>query len=194
MPLVLSYGMTETGGGCVYDGRPLPDVEYRVDAAPGEVGRLRLRGPALATGELTLTEDGGVTVDRSRWSDGWFVTDDLGRVTADGTLQVVGRADATILSGGVNVDAAAVERVLQADASVADVIVVGVPDGEWGERVRAVVVPAEPADPPTLEQLRDVVRAELPGSHAPRELLLVERIPRDAMGKVTATERRALSR
>lgn len=191
--LVLSYGMTETCGGCVYDGRPLPGVEVAVDADAGGPGPIRLRGPMLATGELVPTADGGATVDRSRFADGWLNTDDVGTLGAEGTLQVMGRADRTILTGGVNVDPEAVERALSGNATVADVVVVGVPDAEWGQRVRAVVVPTDPSDPPTLERLRDVVRTTLPASHAPREVVLVEQIPRDGMGKVTKDGRRALS-
>ena len=190
--IVTSYGLTETCGGCVYDGRPLAGVDVAVDAPAGEVGRIRLRGPMLATGELTTTGDGTPVIDRSRFIDGWFVTDDVGALD-DGTLTVVGRSDATVISGGVNVDAAAVEAALRTDPSVADAVVVGVADDEWGQRVRAVVVPADPSDPPTLEQLRDVVRAALPASHAPRELQLVAQIPRDGMGKVTAEVRADLS-
>ncbi len=99
--LTLSYGMTETCGGCVYDGRPLPGVEVATDAPPGAPsdtpGRLRLRGPMLATGQLDPSPE-----DAARFTvDGWFVTDDIGRLTGDGTLEVHGRADAVINTGGV---------------------------------------------------------------------------------------------
>jgi O-succinylbenzoic acid--CoA ligase len=195
--LTLSYGMTETCGGCVYDGRPLAGVEVDID---GEVdgavdsdgaigpGRIRLRGPTLASGYL-----GAGAEDAARFtSDGWFVTDDLGRLRDDGILEVVGRADEVINTGGVKVDPRAVESLLRADPSVADAVVMGTSDSEWGERVVAIVVPSEPAAPPTLEHLRTVVGAALPSSHAPRELRLVPGIGRDAMGKVSAAERTRL--
>ena len=186
--LVLSYGMTETCGGCVYDGRPLADVDVAIDADPGESGRIRLRGPMLAAGSLDPVDDA------TRFTpDGWFVTDDLGRLDADGTLEVLGRVDAVINTGGVKVDPLTVETLLRADPTVADVLVLGVPDPEWGERVVAVVTAADPNDPPTLERLRTRVTATLPPAHAPREVRLVDRIARDAMGKVSAAERARLS-
>ena len=186
--LTLSYGMTETCGGCVYDGRPLAGVEVDVDAPDGEPGRIRLRGPMRATGYLDPSPE-----DAARFTeDGWFVTDDLGRLTAtpEGPLlEVLGRADVVINTGGVKVDPVAVEALLRAHPAVADAVVVGVPDVEWGERVRVVVVPSDPAAPPTLEDLRMAVGAALPTSHAPREFRLIDRIARDAMGKVGAAER-----
>jgi O-succinylbenzoic acid--CoA ligase len=193
--VVLSYGMTETCGGCVYDGRPLTGVEVAVavdDPATGRApGRIRLRGPMLAAGYL-----GASDADAARFtSDGWFVTDDLGRVThdADGSLlTMLGRADAVINTGGVKVDPVAVEMLLRGDPTVADAVVVGVPNAEWGERVVAIVVPAVPADPPTLKHLRAVVSAALPAAHEPREVRSVDRIARDAMGKVSAMERERL--
>jgi O-succinylbenzoic acid--CoA ligase len=191
--LTLSYGMTETSGGCVYDGRPLDgvtiDIEQHASAPAGAPGRIRVRGPMLANGYLDASPE-----DASRFTaDGWFVTDDLGRITADGALEVLGRVDAVINTGGMKVDPVAIETILRADAWVADAVVVGVPDAEWGERVVAIVVPAEPSTPPTLERLREVVGAALPTSHAPREVRVVDRIARDAMGKVSAEERARLS-
>ena len=197
--LMLSYGMTETCGGCVYDGRPLDgvifdidsssDIEQRDPAPTGSPGRIRLRGPMLAAGYLDPSPE-----DAARFTaDGWFVTDDLGRIAPDGTLEVLGRVDAVINTGGVKVDPVAVEALLRADAAIADALVLGVPDTEWGERVVAFVVLTDPSAPPTLERLRGVVGAALPTSHAPRELRIVDRIARDAMGKVSAAERARLS-
>jgi o-succinylbenzoate---CoA ligase len=207
--LTLSYGMTETCGGCVYDGRPLDGVDIDIDApidaasgsdieqrdaagpgAPaGAPGRIRVRGPMLAAGYLDPSPE-----DAARFTDdGWFVTDDLGRIATDRTLEVLGRVDAVINTGGVKVDPIAVEALLRTDTAVADALVLGVPDVEWGERVVAVVVPCDPSAPPTLERLREVVVTALPTSHAPRELRLVDRIARDAMGKVSAAERARLS-
>jgi O-succinylbenzoic acid--CoA ligase len=187
--LRLSYGMTETSGGCVYDGTPLPGVAVAVDAPLGEPGRIRLRGPMLASGYLAPSPD-----DAARFTaDGWFVTDDLGHLADDGTLEVLGRADAVINSGGVKVDPVAVESLLRAHPAVADAIVVGVPDAEWGERVLAIVVPNAPSDPPTLEELRYAVTTVLPAAHAPRERRVTDRIARDAMGKVSAAERARLA-
>ena len=189
--LTLSYGMTETCGGCVYDGRPLAGVEVEVDALPGEQGRIRLRGPMRAAGYLDPSPE-----DAARFTaDGWFVTNDRGRLTAtpDGPLlEELGRADVVINTGGVKVDPVAVETLLRAHPAVADAVVVGVPDVEWGERVRAVIVPLDPTASPTLEALRAAVDVVLPPSHAPRELRLTDRIARDGLGKVSAAERERL--
>ena len=186
IPLTLSYGMTETCGGCVYDGRQLTGVE--LDATDG---RIRLRGPMLATGYLDPSPE-----DAAQFTpDGWFVTDDVGRVThdADGpVLKMLGRADAVINTGGVKVDPVAVETLLRAHPAVTDAVVVGIPDAEWGERVVIAVVPASADTPPTLDTLREAVTAELPATHSPREVRIVDAIARDGMGKVSAAERERL--
>jgi O-succinylbenzoic acid--CoA ligase len=197
--LVESYGMTETCGGCVYDGLPLDGVEVAVD----DDGRIALRGPMRATGYLGAdaadtphdadhahgTGGRGATGASGFTEDGWFVTDDLGAIER-GVLRVDGRADDMLVSGGVKVPPAAVEAALRTHPSVHDVLVLGVPDEEWGERVRAVVVPVDPARPPTLDDMlrNEAVRA-LPAGHAPRELRLVTAIDRDGLGKVDAAER-----
>jgi O-succinylbenzoic acid--CoA ligase len=169
--VVRTYGLTESGGGVVYDGRPLPGVEVRV--ADGEV---QLRGPTL----LRAYRDGR----DPRTADGWLPTGDLGALH-DGELLVVhGRRDDMIVSGGENVWPAAVEAVLERLPSVRDAAVVGRPDAEWGQRVVALVVPADPSDPPTLDDLRAAVREELPASAAPKELELVDHLPRTALGKL----------
>ena len=133
--------MTETCGGCVYDGVPLDGVEVDVGGAQG---RIRLRGPVLADGERAA--DGGVTpvVD----PDGWLPTGDVGALV-DGRLVVHGRADHVILTGGENVAPEAVERVLAEHAEVLDAGVLGREDPEWGQRVVALVVPRDPVAPPT---------------------------------------------
>lgn len=169
------YGMTETCGGCVYDGVPLEGVEADV----GDDGRIRLRGTVTATG--VRGSDGTVTpvVD----ADGWLWTGDVGRLV-DGRLVVDGRADHVIVTGGENVATEAVEQALRAHPGVADVGVVGVPDPEWGQRVVALVVPADPDDPPTLAALRDHVGATLGRHAAPRALHLVDTLPRTTLGKL----------
>jgi O-succinylbenzoic acid--CoA ligase len=188
--LVQTYGMTETCGGCVYDGRPLEGVEMTID----EAGLIRLRGPMLATGYLDAT-----VADAARFtSDGWFVTDDLGRIaaTTDGRplLEVLGRADDMINTGGVKVSPAPIERIVRGLPGVIDVLVLGVPDAAWGERVRAIVVPSDTDAAPSLRAVREAVAARLPAAHVPRELAIVERIRRDGLGKVTGAERARLAR
>lgn len=174
--IVTAYGMTETCGGCVYDGTPLDGTDVTI--AHG--GRIRLRGPSVAARRL----DGTPMTD----AEGWLTTSDLGRIV-DGHLEVLGRADDVIVTGGVNVDPVAVADVLRTHPAVADAVVVGVPDPEWGTSVRAVVVTRSPV---TLADLRTQVGDRLGGAHAPRQLLVVDRVPRDRMGKVSAEERRRL--
>lgn len=177
--VVTTYGMTETGSGVVYDGVPLDGVEVRIDAA----GEIHLRGPML----LRTYRDGTSPLD----PDGWLPTGDSGSWTTGGSgewrvgreLVVHGRRGELIISGGENVWPQAVEQVLAGAAGVADVAVTGVPDVEWGQRVVALVVAADPADPPTLGGLRDHVKGMLPAFCAPRELRLVSAIPRTALGK-----------
>jgi O-succinylbenzoic acid--CoA ligase len=173
--VVRTYGLTESGGGVVYDGIPLDGVEVRVDAD----GQIWLRSPTMARGRLTATGTVEPLVD----GDGWMATGDLG-AWHDGRLAVHGRADDLIVTGGENVWPAPVERLLGTLPSVADVAIVGAPDPTWGTRVVALVVPADPDRPPTLTELRDHVAATLAPAHAPRELRLVDELPRTALGKL----------
>ena len=173
--VVRTWGMTETGGGVVYGGRPLPGVEVTV------VGdELHLRTPGVARGYRR--SDGGV--DRLPGRDGWYATGDAGSVAADGTVTVHGRLDDVIVTGGEKVWPDAVEAVLRRDPAVAEVAVAGRPDPEWGERVEAWVVPAPGAAAPGLDALRDRVRAELPAWCAPRAVQVVDALPRTPLGKV----------
>lgn len=169
--VTVSYGMTETCGGCVYDGMPLDGVEATVRGD----GRIALRGPMLFDGY----RDASGTADVL--ADGWFVTGDLGRFGPDGHLEVLGRADDVIVSGGANVSPQRVEDVLAAHPHVAEAAAVGRPDADWGEVVVAVVVPR--GQPPGLEDLRAFVAERAGRWHAPRELVVVDALPRLATGK-----------
>ena len=168
---VMSYGMTETGSAIVFDGRALPGVELRVVD-----GELQVRGDML----LRAYRDG---ID-PRTDDGWFPTNDAGSIDADGTVQVRGRRGDLIITGGENVWPAPIEAILAAVASVAEVAVLGRPDPEWGAVVTAIIVPTDPASPPTLDELREAVRAQLPAFAAPRRLELRVALPRTSLGKV----------
>ena len=181
-PVVTTYGMSETAGGCVYDGRPLAGVHVDADRPDG---RIRIRGPVLMNG-YRLRPDLTAAV----LSDGWLVTEDVGAVV-DGRLVVHGRADDVVVSGGENIAADAVAEVLSAHPDVADVAGVGVPDDEWGQRVVAVVVAAGRA--PALDELRRWVSERAGGSAAPRQLVLVREIPRLTSGKPDRLAVRALA-
>jgi O-succinylbenzoic acid--CoA ligase len=172
--VVTTYGMSETCGGCVYDGVPLDGVVV----ASGADGRVRISGPVLFSGYRLAPE-----LTRTALADGWFITSDLGGLDADGRLVVRGRADDVINSGGEKVVAGEVEAALRRCPGVRDVVVLGVADPDWGQRVTALIVPADPADPPGLELLREQVREWLPRYAAPRSVVHLAEIPMLASGK-----------
>jgi o-succinylbenzoate---CoA ligase len=165
--VVTTYGMSETCGGCVYDGVPLDGVRVRA----GDDGLLRISGPVLMNGY-----HGGPRLN------GEFVTSDLGYVR-DGRVVVRGRADDVINTGGHKVVPGEVAAALESCPGVREVVVVGRADPEWGQRVTAVVVPVNPADPPSLELLRTHVSGRLPRYACPSEVVLTQAIPVLASGK-----------
>ncbi|AQZ64073.1 O-succinylbenzoic acid--CoA ligase [[Actinomadura] parvosata subsp. kistnae] len=177
--IVTTYGSSETSGGCVYDGRPLDGVDVKI----GEDGLIRIAGPVLFSGYR-------FGVPAAPFDGGWFVTSDLGELR-EGRLRVLGRADDVINTGGEKVVAGAVTDVLRTHPEVADAAVIGTPDREWGELVTAVVVPANPGTPPTLEQLRAYCRDRLPPHAAPRDLRLVPALPLLPNGKTDLVRLRA---
>ena len=199
--VVRTYGLTETGGGVVYGDHLLPGVEVRVD----EGGAILLRGPMLARG--LRGPDGAVAPITG--PDGWLRTGDLGRLDpgdpgehdehgnpgghgASGNpggqgghgprLVVDGRADDLIVTGGQNVWPEPVEAAIATVAGVVEAAVFGRDDPEWGQRVVAAVV--VDGDAPTLAEVRDRVREVLPAYAAPKELLVLDALPRTALGKV----------
>jgi O-succinylbenzoic acid--CoA ligase len=169
--VITTYGMTETGSGVVYDGRTLDGVEARVVE-----GEIMLRGPML----LRCYRDG----HDPKTSDGWLPTGDAGTVEPDGRISVLGRISELVITGGDNVWPHAVEAAIATHPLVSEVAVGGRPDPEWGDRVVAWVVPSDPAEPPDLGSLRTFVADQLPAYAAPRELVLVARLPRSSVGKV----------
>ena len=175
--VIETYGLTESCGGVVYDGRPLAGIEARID--PRDQG-IQLRGPTLMLG---YRFDGEGTA-AAFTEDGWLRTFDAGLLDPEGRLRVLGRLDDLIKTGGERVWPDEVEHALRDHAKVADAAVAGRLDPEWGQRVVAYVVPADPASPPTLQELRDHVSITLPRHKAPRELVLVPELPRTASGKV----------
>jgi O-succinylbenzoic acid--CoA ligase len=175
LKVVATYGMAETCGGCVYDGLPLDGVGLALAAD----GRVRLTGPTLFDGYL---DDEAATA--AVLVDGWFHTSDAGRLGDDGRLQVLGRVDDIVVSGGVNVPGAAVAARLREHPDVEAAEVVGVTDPEWGNRVVAVLSLVDPAGSFTLEQARDWVGERHPRSWAPRNVVVVPELPMLANGKV----------
>jgi len=172
--VITTYGMTETCGGCVYDGVPLDQVRLAI----GADGRIKIAGPVLFSGYRLRPELAAQATDGP-----WFVTSDLGSIGPDGLLTVRGRTDDVINSGGEKVIAADVEAVLGTFSGVREAAVLGVPDPDWGEQVTAIVVPADPAAPPDLPSLRAHVRGILGAHAAPQALRVVARIPLLPSGK-----------
>jgi acyl-CoA synthetase (AMP-forming)/AMP-acid ligase II len=181
------YGMTETlitlsnplvgerRPGTV--GTPVAGVEIRIVD-----GELQVRGDSLMRGYWN---------DRpADFVDGWFRTGDVALADPDGYVRIVGRLSTDIVkSGGFKLSTAEIEDVLREHPAVADVAVIGVADAKWGERVCAVIVPR--GEPPTREQLAAHCRAALADYKTPRQLVLVDELPRNAMGKVEKTRLRA---
>jgi O-succinylbenzoic acid--CoA ligase len=175
--VVTTYGMTETGSGCVYDGRPLDGVDLRIgDGRLGTEGEVLVRGPML----LRAYRDG----TDPRVADGWFPTGDAGRLDRDGSLVVFGRMAEVIVTGAEKVWPTQVEEVLARHPGVAEVAVWKRPDPEWGDRVVAWVVAEPGVPPPRLEELRELVGDRIARWAAPRELVMVASLPRTSGGKV----------
>lgn len=173
--IVTTYGMTETAGGCVYDGRPLDGVGVAVNTT----GRIRIGGPTVFSGYLGRPDDTARVL-----SNGWFVTADRGRIDDDGLLEVLGRTDDVVVSGGVNVALPQVTERLLAHPDVTEAIAVGIPDDEWGTAVVAFVVldAAAPSIGPSSD-FRSWVAAGLGRAHAPRRVVAIGAIPMLANGK-----------
>jgi len=182
--IVRTYGMTETCGGCVYDGVPLDGVSVRIEgseSAGGDgSGQILLDGPMLFDGYVGQPHPGG-----------WYATSDRGRLLADGSLQVLGRLDETVVSGGVNVPLPVVEEAVRRISWVQDAAVFGVMDPEWGTRVVAAVVTDRAA---SLAEVRDEVEAQgLLRTWAPRQVLVVDAVPLLPAGKVDRARLRQLA-
>ncbi|WP_253861884.1 o-succinylbenzoate--CoA ligase [Mycobacterium asiaticum] len=172
--VVRTYGMSETAGGCVYDGVPLDGVGLRVLAD----GRIALGGVTLAKGYRNPVQPDPFA------EPGWFLTDDLGSVSVSGVLTVLGRADEAISTGGLTVLPGLVETALNTHPAVRDCAVFGVADDRLGQRVVAAVVLAPRSVPPNLDSLRAHVAQTLDITAAPRELHIVDELPRRGIGKV----------
>ena len=194
--VVTTYGMSETCGGCVYDGQPLPGVSMDVDQATGAIW---LSGPMLATGYLGDEErTRRCFVSRPQAGEParrWFITSDRGHIV-DGRLQVLGRLDDVIISGGIKVEPGPIEALLALNPLVSECAVVGLPDLQWGQVVTAVVVPASMPglgrvdEGAIVSQIRVYLEQKLSGAQCPKQVLLADALPYKGIGKV---DRRALA-
>lgn len=173
-------------------GRPVPNVQVSVvdpdtgePVGPGEVGQIRYRGPTVFDRYCGMPEETRSVIDE----DGWFHSNDLVCRDEEGYVYLRGRLDDMIVSGGENVYPSEVEEALHEHAAVAEVAVVGAPDDEWGERVKAVVVLADGASVEAAT-LQEFVGERIADYKKPREITFREELPRTASGKVQKTELR----
>jgi len=175
--VVRTYGMSETAGGCVYDGVPLGGARMRIDD-----GRVVLGGATLAKGYRNPVEPDPFA------EPGWFRTDDIGAIDDSGALRVLGRVDDAISTGGLTVLPQLAEAALATHPAVADCAVFGVADERLGQRVVAAVVVNTGCAAPTLAELRAHVASTLSSTAAPREVHIVDELPRRGIGKVDRRE------
>ncbi|MFX4285823.1 o-succinylbenzoate--CoA ligase [Janibacter sp. G349] len=180
--VVTTYGMSETAGGCVYNGQPLQGVAVRT----GADGVIELGGAVVAHGYLGL--DTGAF--RTEGGQRWFRTGDLGTVDGDGRVSVTGRADDVINTGGLKIAPRVVEEAVLAHVpAVTEAVVVGVPDPQWGQAVALAAV-TSPGGPPVgpvpdagVAEIRQMLRPHLEAAALPRRVLVVESLPMRGPGK-----------
>ena len=182
--VVRTYGSSETAGGCVYDGLPLDGVTLRIDdPGPSGDGRVVIGGATLATGYRNPPAPDPFA------EPGWFRTDDLGHLDDAGLLRIAGRIDDAISSGGLTIMPAEVEAVLIRHPALSDCAIFGVDDDRLGQRVAAAVVVAPGCAAPSLEDIREFVGRSLDRTAAPRQLHVLDALPRRGISKL---DRRAL--
>ena len=168
--IVHTYGSTETGGGVVYQGKPLDGVEIRL----GANNLIEICSPTIGRG--LRNDDGSVSALPSQ--SGWLTTQDIGRWDQQGNLEILGRNDDLIITGAENVWPAPIEELLLRRDDVADAMVMGVDDDIWGQRVIAFIVANPGSEPPSLADIRGYVSNVLGPAHAPREIRFVGELAR----------------
>ena len=172
--VITTYGMTETGGGVVYNGEPLDNVEIKI--ADGEIF---LRCPMLMR---AFRDDQIIAIE-----DGWYATGDMGEIRENGKLSVHGRRSDMIITGGENVWPSVVEASLVSHPKIDQIVIRGTPDTTWGQRVVAYVVlndSAQTSGAKLLSDFRDHVKQSLPAFCAPQQIVVLAEIPRTSLGKV----------
>jgi malonyl-CoA/methylmalonyl-CoA synthetase len=166
-------------------GMPLPGVQARIvdpktfaDVPQGQVGEIWLKSTSITPGYWRKPEATSETFEQ-----GWFRTGDLGSVDADGYYYLTDRIKHIIITGGENVSAKEVENVINGVEGVAEAAVVGIPDEKWGEKVVAAVA-AKPGHALSTDDLRQICKKELHDWKCPKQIILVDAIPKNTMGKV----------
>lgn len=190
------YGMTETNMNTSnpYDGErragtvgfPLPGIELKITAPDtgellpqGQVGQIEVRGPNVFKGYWQMPEKTAAELRE----DGFFITGDLGKIDEDGYVHIVGRNKDLIISGGYNIYPKEVELLLDDQPGVLESAVIGVPHPDYGETVLGVIVPKNDATP-DIEKIMAAARQSLASFKLPRKLVVLEKLPRNTMGKV----------
>ncbi len=205
-PVLYEYYSSTEGGGVFVGphdwlrkpgtvGKPVPGVEIKLLDAdgnpvePGQEGLIYVKAPA--TGRFEYYKEPGKT-DASYRGD-WFTLGDMGRLDEDGDLFLTGRTAELIISGGVNIYPVEIDEVLIRHPLIADAAVVGVPNEDWGEEIKAVVElkPGVAPSPETTQSILDFARDRLPGFQRPRTIDYVGTLPRNAAGKVLRAQVRA---
>lgn len=179
---VTTYGMSETAGGCVYDGHPLDGTEVLID----QDGRIHLAGDTIAHGYLGDPALTAASFPTLPGHGRLFVTDDLGHVDENGRLHVDGRIDDLVNSGGLKIAPRLVEEAVARLDGIAEAVAVGVPDKEWGEVIAVAVVRdahCPPGHPASVRGLREQLRGILPDHALPRAVREVPAIPTRGPGK-----------
>ena len=166
-------------------GKPLPDVEVKIVDEEGkgiavlEVGEILARGPRIMTGYWRDEQKTKQVIT----SDGWLRTGDMGWMDEEGYIYLAGRADDMIIRGGENISPEEVEDVLHSHPKVEEAAVIAVPDPEWGQEPRAIVV-LKKGKTATQEEIIEYCRSKLSGFKRPRSVVFIDSLPRNPMGKV----------
>lgn len=166
-------------------GRPMADVEMKVideegtELAPGEVGEIVARGPRIMSGYWKDEEK----TAKALTPDGWLHTSDMGWRDEDNYFYLAGRGDDMIIRGGENISPEEVENVLRSHPQIDEAAVIGVPDPDWGQQPKAIVVLKE-GEKATPEEIMEYCRAKLASFKRPRSVVFVDSLPRNPMGKV----------
>jgi o-succinylbenzoate---CoA ligase len=187
--MVATYGMSETAGGCVYDGIPLEATRVHVD----EGGRVHLGGPTVAHGYLGAPSLTAAAFSTDADGIRWFRTDDAGHLDDEGRLHVDGRLDDLVNTGGVKVAPRVVEEAIATHLpEVGEVVVVGTPHPEWGQAVSALLVlrPGTTTPAPSVAEVRARLRGSLPGAALPVRVVVADAVPLAGPGK---PDRRAVA-
>ena len=190
--IVTTYGMTETSGGCVYDGTPLAGVAVRiVDADDSGVGRIELAGPTVARGYRLRPE-----LTEAAFASGMHRTSDRGRIDQHNRLVVVGRVDDVVQVGGINVSVAAVEGAVQEHPMVAEAAVVAVADDQCGSKITAFVVAnglESVSDQQLIASIVERAANALGAESRPRDIVLMDSLPTLPTGKIDREQLRSLA-